>query len=149
MNGSGGASLAEASTLQHAGRVEIPLPEDDLDAMVIILRIIHHRYGEVSRQISRSLLAQVAVLVDKYDLRKSVEFVSTTWFDNFGLGRKRGTLLPTNFCDELLEWLFISWVFGHAEIFFGMTRIAMAQSWCRLDNDSLVQFPFPVPLIGE
>lgn len=142
-------AMSEASTLQATGRVEIPLPEDDLDAMLIILRIIHHRYAEVSRHISRSVLAQVAILVDKYDLRKSVEFVSTTWFDNFGISKKRGTSLPAKFCNELLEWLFVSWVFGYADIFFSMTRIAMAQSWCRLDNDSLPQFPFPNSLIGK
>src|SRR5262245_54904596 len=62
--------LSEADALMRVGNVSIPLPEDNLPAMSLILKILHHRYSDVPRKIPLSLLAQVAVLVDKYDLKK-------------------------------------------------------------------------------
>ena len=53
---------------------EIPFPEDDIEAMLIVLRIAHLRFQELPGKHGLSLQAMLnlAVVCDKYDLVKVV-----------------------------------------------------------------------------
>jgi len=113
-------SFGEGQTLRADGRVTIPLPEDDPNAMILILNVIHHRDRSVPTSISRKLMAQVLVLVDKYQFSECLHFASKTWVQN--LNR---TELPYSFSSELMEWIYIAWVHNLETTFRASTRTAI------------------------
>jgi hypothetical protein len=73
----------EGTTLQATGSVEIPLPDDDAEALTILLNIFHHRTRQVPHSVSVEILSDLARLVDKYDCHEAVEMFSKYWVDNF------------------------------------------------------------------
>lgn len=82
---------------------EIPLPDDDADALLIVLRIAHLAWREVPESISFDNLADLAVLCDKYDVIHLVRPWLARW-------QSRPRLLETSPGHE--ERLFIAWTFG-------------------------------------
>jgi hypothetical protein len=59
-------SFQEGRTLAAAGKVTIPLPEDDSTAMKILLDILHHRSRQVPKTVTLKELAHLMILGDKY-----------------------------------------------------------------------------------
>jgi hypothetical protein len=53
---------------------EIPLPDDDVDAMILVLRIAHLRFHELpgERRLSSKALLNLSIVCDKYDLVRLV-----------------------------------------------------------------------------
>ncbi|KAK3292383.1 uncharacterized protein B0H64DRAFT_406507 [Chaetomium fimeti] len=84
-----GQRLAETSSAEtssvKAGPVEIELPEDDADAIEIILNIIHGRNNKVPEQLSPNKLLQVALAGDKYDCLVSLAFAIWAWIGCKGI----------------------------------------------------------------
>ena len=54
-------------TISDEGKLQISLPDDDIDAMVWVLQALHYRH-DVPYDISSPMLEQIAGLCDKYDL---------------------------------------------------------------------------------
>jgi hypothetical protein len=52
-------SFSEGSTLRSEGSVEIPFPEDNPDAFLIILRIIHGMTRQVPREVDLEMLTEI------------------------------------------------------------------------------------------
>ena len=71
-----GHQLATATT----NAVEIPFPEDDPVAMVILCQILHLRNEEVPNDLTINQLLHVALLVDKYDCAKPVKPSAECWY---------------------------------------------------------------------
>lgn len=120
------SKFREGATLHAEGSVEIELPDDDPDAFAIVLDIIHNRTREVPRKVTLHTLTQIAILVNKYEMLVAVEVFSDMWIRRLS---KRG--LPDNYtfwCEEVLSWLFISWVFEKPKIFKPMTKAIVQQA---------------------
>jgi hypothetical protein len=112
-------NFEEGQTLRTKGEVEIPLPEDDPDAFIILLHIIHANTRKVPRVVSLATLTALAILVDKYNMLEAVELFSDLWIDNV----KDEEPMPESFTDDVPPWLVISWVFQKPEEFKAMSRI--------------------------
>jgi len=56
-----------------AGQLEVDLPDDDQDIMVIVLNIIHGRNRLVPKQADPEMLTKLAILVDKYQMVEVAE----------------------------------------------------------------------------
>jgi len=60
------------------GTAEVPLPDDDPTAFQILLDIIHHRYRRVPKKLDLDTVAEIAILVDKYQVHEYVIMSSLT-----------------------------------------------------------------------
>jgi hypothetical protein len=74
-----GPHWSEGQKLSTEAPKEVPLPEDDPDAMQIICNFLHHRSKLVSGNVTSKEVLQLAILVDKYDLKDTLTFPSLQW----------------------------------------------------------------------
>jgi hypothetical protein len=132
----------EALTLRTTGHVTIPLP-DDLDTMVILLNIIHGAGRKVPRQVSLEVLSKLAVLVSKFEMLETIEFFSDTWIDNLQRGG-----LPKSYNENVLQLVFVFWVFDRPAEFKDMTRLAQRESTENLEEDAQ-DIPILHSIIGK
>ena len=109
------------------------------DAMLIVMRIIHHKAQAVPRIISLELLASIALLVDFYECNEAVGIFGETWIKNLG------PTSETSNWRELRMRLVISRVFHDYNMFRAMTRI-----FIREGNGPIPQeLPLPMAIFGE
>jgi hypothetical protein len=137
----GNDNFEEGQTLRTQGAVEVPLPEDDPGAFILLLHIIHATTRKVPRHVCLSTLTALAILVDKYSLLEAVELFSDLWIDNV----KDEEPMPESFTDDVPSWLMISWVFQKPVEFKAMSRIIEQECDERLEDmfgDDLPVFPF-------
>ena len=137
--------FSEGCTLQSEGSVQVSFPDDDPDAFLVLLNVIHGLTRAVDRHPDLELLTQLAILVDKYQCLQTVEVFAEIWIDNLldDVG------LPEAYTDDVIPWLFISWVFESADIFQNMTRIIQLECDDTLDDDVNEGIPIPGLVIGE
>lgn len=92
---------------------EIPLPEDDIEAILLVLRIAHLRFEDLPKKehLTFSRLLDLAVICDKYDLVCLVE----PFLDLNQWARPWLPIGTLKHCRP--ELLFIAWTFGHSESF--------------------------------
>ena len=131
----------EGVTLQKQGLLELPLPDDDPKALLILLNIIHGHVWDVSRQINLQMLTKIAILVDKYEFHESIALFSEIWIE------KLEATLPTSFTNDAIQWLCISCVFGRTLEFKKMTYFAIWQSVCNVSGLT-GQYPIRESVIG-
>lgn len=87
---------------------EIIFPDDDPEALLILLSAAHLRFQEVPKHLSFERLLNVCVLCDKYDCITLVRPWIFEW--------KVRQIVPTDW--ELYEeWLFIAWTMGDEATF--------------------------------
>ncbi|KAH7304156.1 hypothetical protein B0I35DRAFT_401473 [Stachybotrys elegans] len=78
-----GPNFMEGHRLIRSGQTEVELPEDNADAMEIVLNVIHGRNDRVQRTLSPGEVLKVAVISDKYDCSTSLAFAIRTWLDDY------------------------------------------------------------------
>ncbi|KXX78120.1 hypothetical protein MMYC01_205084, partial [Madurella mycetomatis] len=122
-------AVDEASSLR-----EISTEEWDVEAMAIVMSIIHHRWPNVPRIVSLELLAKIAVIVDYYQTHETVQVMSEPWIEH---AQKS---LPRSYGRKILLWMCISWVFKNPTIFEHVTAVAIKH--CPGNMESL-QLPIP------
>ncbi|KAG0649945.1 hypothetical protein D0Z07_3555 [Hyphodiscus hymeniophilus] len=130
----------EATMLRSKKHVSIALSAD-LDAMVILLNIVHGVSRKVPRQVNLETLRKVATLVSALGMIDAVQFFSDTWIDEF---QRKG--LPTAYNEKVIALLFVFWVFDRPAEFRNMTKIAQRE--CDENLDEHVQdIPIPCSII--
>jgi hypothetical protein len=72
-------AFQEGQTLNSTGRVSIPLPDDNPDAMKVLLDILHHRNRQVPKTVTLSLMTHLTILVDKYQMVEVLEAYQPIW----------------------------------------------------------------------
>lgn len=95
-----GDRFKEGNELARTGRVEVPLFDDNIDALRIILDILHHRYNLVPPRIDSQILMDIAAVVDKYQLKHVLDLPFQQWRPHFHI--------PTTICDDVASWISIS-----------------------------------------
>jgi BTB/POZ domain len=75
-------NFREGRELGNTGSVTVPLADDDPDAFIIILDVVHCRSRQVPREISLEMLTRISVLVDKYQMVEAVEMFSNDWIQH-------------------------------------------------------------------
>ncbi|KAA8574626.1 hypothetical protein EYC84_003877 [Monilinia fructicola] len=138
------SNFKEGYAAKAHGKVEVPLPDDDPDAMRILVDIVHCHHKDVPRKVKLGLLTHLAVLVDKYQLHDAVQIYSDMWISH---AKKR---FPSSMAEDgveaCLQWLCISWVFEKHREFTSMTRIFQQESTQGLSSiisDSAWVIPIP------
>jgi hypothetical protein len=86
----------------------IDFASDDLDAIILLLRITHLQFKSIPNKLFYRQLLQIAILWDQYSCASLVAPWLQSWLSSekseLKEGRKEG-------------WIFISWVFGRESIF--------------------------------
>lgn len=138
-------SFEEGRKLSAAGKVEVPLPEDDPTAFEVVLNIIHGRNKLVPRVLSLELLTSVSLLVDKYQMAEAVECFSDNWIGALIEDLPQAYTSETE-SESVLLWLQVSWVFEKDEIFTKMTGVLErgCYAYLRIFADKRLLIPDPI-----
>lgn len=112
----------------------------NVEAMLIVMNIIHCRNGKVPRSLSLDMLTEVSVLVDFLECHESVEVLSELWIKNLEYN------IPTTYLTEVPQWLCISSVFQKQKIADKMIYILARQS---KDMVQISNLPVRDAIIGE
>lgn len=59
--------------------IEVPLPDDDVEALKLVCQILHHRHQDVPDTVTIDTLLGVAMLADKYGCSATVKHVLRHW----------------------------------------------------------------------
>lgn len=130
----------ESVTYLQKGSVEITAESWDLEALLILIRIIHCQYYQIPRKLTLEMLAKVALLADYYDCREAVDVLGNIWINALEEN------VSLTYCRDLILWLWVSWFFQLHSQFKEATSTAMSWSNDRIDNLGL---PIPDDVISK
>ncbi|KAE8364047.1 hypothetical protein BDV27DRAFT_129048 [Aspergillus caelatus] len=128
----------EGEELKQKGIVELDIPDTDPEAFEVVLNLMHCRTKLVPREVELPLLTQIAVVVDYFDCHEALGLYPESWVN------KLRDSVPGMFCADAINWIFIAYVFGEADIFSCVTRLAQAQGLGTFDTR---QLPIPKKII--
>jgi len=112
---------------------------EEVDAMLILMNVLHGHGRKVPREVTLNILVEIAVLVDYMECYEAVDVMAEIWID------KLLTNMPSTYCEDIVSWIFISWVFQQPSTFNSATKIAATQSQQRIDPLGL---PIPKRILG-
>jgi hypothetical protein len=127
----------ESVSLLNKGSVEITVHNWDLEALLLLLNIIHCRHNDLPRDISLELLAKFAVIVDYYGCSDAVRFFTDTWINSL---KSKGFFNRVKYSRDTILGIWISWVFRVSEAFRTSTSDAM-----RYSEDQIKHLDLPIP----
>ena len=110
---------------ERDGTQAVSFEDDDFQTMAMIARIMHLQNDQVPEKLSFKQLHQVAILCDKYDLKRCLGYWPKNW----------ATPYLNSYAIEGYEgWLFMSIVFGYDGLFKEVTRHLILNSKVSGDN---------------
>ncbi|KAE8370401.1 hypothetical protein BDV27DRAFT_119707 [Aspergillus caelatus] len=118
----------------------VPACVEDVDALLIMLDIIHGQTRKVPRLISFKKLFMIAVLVEHYECVEAMEAFAEVWTENL-----KGEI-PLVYSEDLVKWIGIAWIFRLESLFQKTTRTAIRRCTGPI---SAMDVPIPLALIGE
>lgn len=131
---------------------ELSLPEDNVDAMLIALRIAHLKFKDLpsENELSFEAFLDLAVLCDKYDLIQLVR----PFVDLHGWAKEhlKSVAMGINYS---ASWLFICWTFGYEESFASLANKLVKRVQLNSEGVATIngneEFPEHMPpgLLGE
>lgn len=128
--------FAESKSRKQDPNWTVELPEDNSEAFITILYIVHSQFGMVPDIVTRDQLYQITILTDKYDMTEMLRPWAPKWLsyahsaDNIYQG------------DEVLTW--IAWELGDRSLF--VEKVQWILNDCHLDGSSKLCCPDGKPL---
>ncbi|KAI1921312.1 hypothetical protein LOZ12_001242 [Ophidiomyces ophidiicola] len=123
----------ESTNLLEKGSAEIAAENWDLEAFLILLRIIHCQNDKVPQELSLELFAKVTVLTDYYKCKSAVLFFARSWVRYFDD-------LPREFSRNAILWLWVAWYFDFSLEYEPVSFVVMAKS-----SGSIPTLGLPIP----
>ena len=118
---------SSVEALDEYGILDLPLEDDDYKPMKTLMKIIHHQNDQVAQRVSFQELQDLAIVCDKYALRKCILPWASIWSQPYvGCAEK----------DGYESWLFISMAFRLEDIFARITKHIILNS-VMLESDTL------------
>ncbi|GMF67455.1 unnamed protein product [Aspergillus oryzae] len=118
----------------------VPACVEDVDALLIMLDIIHGQTRKVPRSITFKKLFMIAVLVEHYECVEAMEAFAEVWAEKL-----KGEI-PVVYSEDLVKWIGIAWIFRLESLFQKTTRTAIRRCTGPI---SAMDVPIPLALIGE
>ncbi|KAF8247003.1 hypothetical protein K440DRAFT_661640 [Wilcoxina mikolae CBS 423.85] len=111
------SKFREATLVGSQDREPIAIEDDNYEALLVVLQVIHMRNTAISRAYTVEQLYDIAVICDKYDIIEPLIPWVHVWT----------TLSPgvISMSDSLL-WLFVAWVFRKSTLFRDVSRHLIA-----------------------
>ncbi|KAF8533458.1 hypothetical protein BDD12DRAFT_865149 [Trichophaea hybrida] len=119
----------EGTQLRSAAQLELNL-DDNGEAMLNILKLLHHKNKNVPRELDIEMLYETAIIVDKYDLLEAIRPWIIIWFDPY-----REKISDSVSSPEV--WVDISWVFEDTCMFKEISRHLILET-CIDSNEDLI-----------
>lgn len=133
--------FAEAKHRKMDPNWTVELPEDDSEALIMVLHILHGHFTAIPDAVSRDELYQITILTDKYDMTEVLKPWAQKWVEPFLCEKS----IPAKKGDEVLLW--IAWELGHRTLY--MEILVWLIEHCILDKDDRLCSPFGMPLEGN
>ena len=136
------------------GYLHVPASEWDEAALLALLNILHLRKRQVSKEITLEMLAQIAVLVDYYELKNEEAIADNVdaWVDYVRSTRP----VPTHYGRDLMLWICVSATFDLSLEFEKATAVAIQESTGAIQTLGLPirqsitrRFAEPIQIQGE
>ena len=109
------ADLASSEAITGSPPLEILLVDDDPKALAVILRILHLQYEWVPVSLTEDRLYQIAILCDKYDMRRVLGTYLDKWLKPY-LGEE--VEVP----EQAGKWLFMAYAFALPTLFTSCSK---------------------------
>jgi hypothetical protein len=117
------------------GLYHVTTEDWDMEALLILLDVLHHRNRRVPRTISLEMLAQLAVLIDYYKCAEALESFTERWVEHL----KVISPIPSHVCRDLMLWMCIAWVLRLPDAFVQTTTVAI-----RREGEELPDLGLPI-----
>lgn len=91
------SKFKEGAGLHNHGFAKIPMTDDHIDGIMLILRSLHYQHDIPN--ISPSLMLQIAWTANKFDLASPIKYWSREWL------KKVESHIPTQWNPEVITWL--------------------------------------------
>ncbi|KAK3938711.1 hypothetical protein QBC46DRAFT_264893 [Diplogelasinospora grovesii] len=114
----------------------------DVDALVLVMSVIHGRNWRVPLEISFKTLVNVALVVDYYQVAEALRLASSLWM-------YRPLKSPESLGSEALLWVCVGWAFRDDAVFNHATRAVVFTSLRDIDDAGTLQLPIPSAVIGK
>lgn len=102
-----------------AGKI-VPLPDDDGDALLLILYILHFRHQKLPAYVSPDALIRTGVVATKYGCSHAISRATTQWFDR--IFTEMGPAMPNgNIAVETLKMIQAAFILDEATYFARFT----------------------------
>ncbi|KAB8271007.1 hypothetical protein BDV30DRAFT_228513 [Aspergillus minisclerotigenes] len=118
----------------------VPACVEDVDALLIMLDIIHGQTRKVPRSITFKKLFMIAVLVEHYECVEAMEAFAEVWAEKL-----KGEV-PAVYSEDLVKWIGIAWIFRLESLFQKTTRTAIRRCTGPI---SAMDVPIPLALIAS
>ncbi|KAI9163622.1 hypothetical protein HJFPF1_05243 [Paramyrothecium foliicola] len=105
---------------------------------IMVLDAIHGRHSLIPHGVTSRSIARIGAIADFYDCHESIECFVNSWID------ARSSCHPSQYGEECMLWMLISWVFLRPTICGEMAGVAMAGCPEELQTMDL---PLPLSLI--
>jgi hypothetical protein len=135
--------MGESLTFNSNQPLEIPLPDDNAEAFLIILNILHDNPAAIPDQVDLKQLIELANLADKYSCEAAVHNCVNEWIGS------HGDSIPVSSTNELLPWIWISWVFRLSKFFRNLTAVAQKEATGPIDKHNPYSVPIPEFITGK
>ncbi len=142
-------SFREGAELRSHGAVEVELHDDVPAALLTALTVVHAQLSRVPRALSLPEVADIALVVDKYDLHDTLCLHGDMWLDKLA----QQSPVPGNAsADSFMPWLRAAWVFRRSAEFHALTWVAQ-QQWDGTLGTGLQPaagdgYPLPASILG-
>lgn len=128
------------SSINSGSPYTVSASDWDVEALLILMNIIHGQVRKVPRSLSLEMIAKVAVIVDYYQCVEVVEIFAERWLMKLPVPSKR------MYYRDLVLRLFVSWMFSEDEVFESLTGRALYSSRGPLNP---LDLPIPQAILGE
>lgn len=136
----------ESNTFLDTGSTELAVSGWDLEAFLVVMRMIHSQHKKIPRRVSLELFAKITVIADYYKCNDAIGFFSDVWLDDLESNADLQNTLACTFSRDQMLWMWISWLFRRKEKFRQSTAVAVKYSKIQISSLGL---PLPVKLIGK
>jgi hypothetical protein len=136
----------EGEELRGMKKISLPLPDDDTEAMKILIHLIHCKLNFVPLEVNLELFTNIAILVDKYRMHEVLRIMAPIWTKHL----EADMLKTWNSC---VRWICIAWVFGMREEFRKATQFLHQRSVKHISElmqeENLSLLPIPEHVLGK
>ncbi|KAH7152735.1 hypothetical protein EDB81DRAFT_841176 [Dactylonectria macrodidyma] len=121
---------------------EIRIRSWSIDALIIVLDIVHGHHREVPKYLSLELLTHVSMIVGYYQCQEVTQVFAENWAKRVELW------LPRTYGEESTLMLIVSWVFSRVDVFEKMSKLALTSSEGLITTPGLFM-PVPEHIFAE
>ncbi|KAF4473343.1 het-d [Fusarium agapanthi] len=97
-------------------------PLFDPEALRIVMKVIHAQAQDLPDEVTLQMIVLIAEVVNDLQCHNALSFFVKVWINRLSES------VPSQMCDELVQWIFVASVFGLDEKFKQATRKAIVHS---------------------